>query len=52
MSRPATEVANQGLIYKIREASDTGHKGHFFEKKGTKNFTPLPLFNPFPKCLA
>ena len=30
----------QGLIWKIRAASDIGQKGHFFEKKkGTKNFT-------------
>ena len=33
----------QGLIYKIRAASDIGQKGHFFKKKGTKIFATTYL---------
>ena len=29
----------QGLIKKIWAASNIGQNGHFFQKKGTKNFT-------------
>ena len=32
-------------ILKMRIASDIGHKGHFFEKKGHQIFH-RPLFNP------
>ena len=31
----------QGLIWKIRAASDTGQKGHFPYKKGSTSFTIL-----------
>ena len=37
----------QGLLYKIRAASDISQKGHFFlEKKNTKNIT-IPYSTPF-----
>ena len=41
----------QGLIQKIRAASNTGQKGHFLKKKGHQKFHQ-PLFNPFSKCFA
>ena len=38
----------QSLILQIREASDTGQKGHFFEIKGNKHFNnpySIPFFS-------
>ena len=41
---------HQGLIYKIRAASDMGQKGYIFLKKGHQKFPHL-LFNPFLSAL-
>ena len=40
----------QGLIEKIWAASNIGQNGHFFNKRGTKNF-PTPYSIPFPSVL-
>ena len=33
----------QGLIWKIRAASNIDQKGYFFEKKGTRRRVPPPI---------